>query len=88
MNQEVEAENRTLVVITDPQVQAKSVYPVYSKANRAFFMHDCKREVFYGNCWPGKSTWGDLEVERTQQPKGKCPPWTFSDFVNNAYIRT
>ena len=60
MNQAVEEANRTLVVITDPQIQLSKDYPVYTKANKAFFMHDCRGEVYFGYCWPGDSTWIDF----------------------------
>jgi len=67
MNKQIEGHKRRLVAITDPHIAVKDDNFVYNDGvaleesldHSQIFIHDCKGERFYGDCWPGWSSWID-----------------------------
>lgn len=79
MNQEVEDANRRLVVIVDPHIKAAEEFHIYTDGIELqsgdqpernvtnIFVRNSEGETFYGNCWPGNSTWIDFLNVNAQQ---------------------
>ena len=79
MNSEIEASSRRITVIVDPHIKAFEEYPVYSKGLALEEDYQSPSNVtnvfnktadgtgnFYGDCWPGNSTWIDYLNENAQ----------------------
>jgi alpha 1,3-glucosidase len=73
MNSEIEASKRRLTVIVDPHIKAISNYAVWedgivledekqTSANwtNIFVRDPLTNQPFYGDCWPGNSSWIDF----------------------------
>lgn len=79
MNKQVEEANRRLVVIVDPHIKAVDDFHIYTDGLKLqsgeqpegnltnIFVRDNEGETFYGNCWPGNSTWIDFLNVNAQQ---------------------
>lgn len=62
LTSEMVANKRRLVAQVDPHLQANTKYRVYKEAlDRKFLiLEPHSKEIFYGNCWPGRSAWVDF----------------------------
>ena len=79
MNSEIEAANRRLTVIVDPHIKAVENYFVWEDGiqledqpekvgnwTNIFVREPVTKNVFYGDCWPGNSSWIDFLNENAQ----------------------
>jgi alpha 1,3-glucosidase len=70
MNTAVAENSRYLVCITDPHIKAADDFFVYEDGMileqestptdvQSIFLHDCFNNTYFGDCWPGNSTYVD-----------------------------
>lgn len=70
MNNQIANDKRYLVCITDPHIKASEDFFVYNDGNRlqnestevnvnSIWLKDCYNHTFFGDCWPGNSTYVD-----------------------------
>ena len=79
MNTEIEASHRRITVIVDPHIKASEDYHVYQNGIELqdaaqpsgnltnIFVRTPEYNNFYGDCWPGNSTYIDFLNENAQQ---------------------
>lgn len=79
MNAEIEASHRRITVIVDPHIKASEDYHVYQNGIELqdaaqplgnltnIFVRTPEYNNFYGDCWPGNSTYIDFLNENAQQ---------------------
>lgn len=97
MNSEIEAENRRIVVIVDPHIKVSHEYSLYADGmvlqDRAdpdsgdmtnIFVRTPDFKTFYGDCWPGNSTWIDFLNENAQEYWGSY--FSYEKFHGSSYL--
>jgi alpha 1,3-glucosidase len=74
MNKEIEEEGRRITVIVDPHIKVADDYFVYAEGEQMQYANVDTNNVtnifiregsesakpFFGDCWPGNSTWIDF----------------------------
>jgi mannosyl-oligosaccharide alpha-1,3-glucosidase len=79
MNEDIENSNRRLTVIVDPHIKAVESYYVWEDGivdenlpepegnyTNIFVRHPKTDKVWFGDCWPGNSSWIDFLNENAQ----------------------
>ena len=98
MNSEIEAAGRRIVVIVDPHIKAADDYFVYSEGmdlqnqdqpagnvSNIFIRAGADSPTpYYGNCWPGNSTWIDFLNENAQEFWGNL--FSYDVFKGSNYM--
>ncbi|OHS97985.1 Neutral alpha-glucosidase AB [Tritrichomonas foetus] len=62
LTNEIVSNQRRLVAQVDPHLKAIESYRIYKEAkDRNFLIYsNSDKEIFFGNCWPGRSAWIDF----------------------------
>jgi alpha 1,3-glucosidase len=73
MNKEIEEDGRRITVIVDPHIKVADDYFVYAEGEEMQYANDTNNvtnifiregsesaKPFFGDCWPGNSTWIDF----------------------------
>ena len=83
MNSEIEASGRRITVIVDPHIKVSEDYAVYTNGITLqnqdqpegnltnIFVRNPDFGVFFGDCWPGNSTYIDFLNENAQNYWGQ-----------------
>ena len=85
MNKEIEDAGRRITVIVDPHIKVADDYFVYHNGmeyqdqeqpegnitNTFVRASSSSADPYYGNCWPGNSTWIDFLNENAQNYWGQ-----------------
>jgi mannosyl-oligosaccharide alpha-1,3-glucosidase len=97
MNDAIAESNRRLTVIVDPHIKAVSSYYVWENGieledlpepvgnyTNVYVRDDITNDVFFGDCWPGNSSWIDFLNENAQNYWGQ--QMLYKNFKGSSYL--
>jgi len=96
MNSEIEASHRRITVIVDPHIKASNDYFVYKNGMElqnsespegnltSIFVRTPDYGTFYGDCWPGNSSYMDFLNENAQNYWGQ--QFDYKNFKGSNYL--
>ena len=97
MNKEIEEQGRRITVILDPHIKVSEDYFAYKEGMELQYqekdedltnifvrMDRTSNRPFYGDCWPGNSTWVDFLNEHGQNFWGGL--YAYDKFKGSNYL--
>ena len=97
MNNEIEAQGRRITLIFDPHIKVADDYFVHKEGIELQYLETETNisnifvrsnrgspDPFYGDCWPGNSTWIDFLNENAQEFWGSL--FSFEKFKGSNYM--
>jgi alpha 1,3-glucosidase len=97
MNRDIGNAGRGMVVIVDPHIKANESYPVFAEGmqlqglnesgnlSNIFVQNADDNGTYYGECWPGNSSWIDFLNENAQNFWGQWFAYDKFNMSNEIY---